>query len=262
MAPFKWFSKPGVMTLTPFLVTKCKHTNSFAPNPYCPLFVQYFGKKHNDTWDNWLGGCRHSEVSDLRIARHSEAMHMVKLYIDMHHYGASMAYYNFGKTDGSTYTQRTLHTDLVLVRMPAPTDYRNEPLTQRPDPNGIIVKNWSRVSLKPQGRGRLKQATNGPLISVQIMELTFASGFKLEEPAVRKHAKCSNVARISHRLSGKLDTALAFTGDFANISLEQQAKWETDNYRRLDTTFGGAASCRPRNAGWIVDELPAVLTLR
>mmetsp|Transcript_42755 Transcript_42755/g.80114 ORF Transcript_42755/g.80114 Transcript_42755/m.80114 type:complete len:107 (-) Transcript_42755:17-337(-) len=45
------------------------------------------------------------------------------------------------------------------------------------------------------------------------------------------------------------------------MDIDQQTKWEFDNYRRIDTTFGGTASCRLTKAGWRVDELPAIITI-
>jgi len=172
-----------------------------------------------------------------------------------------MAYYSFGKMDGSTDTQHTLHTDLVPLRELPDSINGVEQLSHRPDPDCILIKNWPRDSPAPQGKGRTRRTQNGLPISVQIMDLTYASDFKLEEAAVRKQAKYSNDARNIHRDSGRLDTALPYPREFENMPTEQQTKWKSKNYRYVDAEKGSTASCRLKAAGWIVDELPAVITV-
>lgn len=59
-------------------------------------------------------------MSNLRIATHDEAMHMVKIFVDKHRYGTFSTYYSFSRMGRSVATQRTLHRDLVPRHMPAP----------------------------------------------------------------------------------------------------------------------------------------------
>lgn len=75
------------------------------------------------------------------------------------------------------------------------------------------------------------------------MDQTSASDLKLEEGAIKKQAKHSNAAANICRDLRKLEIALPYPREFRSMSLEQLAKWETDNYTttRLDITFGGIA---------------------
>lgn len=186
-------------------------------------------------------------------------MHSIKSSIDKYIYVTSLAYYSFDKTEGSVDTQHTLHTDQEPEHIPNHPGYRTELLTHILKPDCIFGKNRVRESPKP--KDRLKHTTNGPLVSVQIMDLTSGIDFELEATPICKQAKYSNAATNIHRDSGKLDTALPYPMDFANMSTEQQTKWETDSYIRLDTTLGGTASCKVKKVGWAAIDLPAIVTI-
>jgi len=93
------------------------------------------------------------------------------------------------------------------------------------------------------------------------MDLTYASDLRLREAIVRKQSKYSLTARMAHDKTGELDTALPRPADYDTMSPARQREWNTSNYRTSDTSTGGTAECRLRNAGWRVEPRPTVVAM-
>lgn len=130
----------------------------------------------------------------MSTARHDAAIKIVKRYMDEGRHEDSLACYSHIDTNMSDDVQCTLHTGMVPLRKIRPPNFNKEKVSNSRNPDCVLVTNWPRLVNGPKGEGRQKHSTDAPVVKVEIMDLTCANYFKLQEDKIQKQVKYSFTA--------------------------------------------------------------------